>query len=54
MLVIGTVLLFLYYAFWSYFINMTEKKLRENLEFSLFGSGVCTPKSYNTFDRIGH
>jgi hypothetical protein len=52
MLFVGLFFLFVYFMIWQYFMIVTEKHLRENSDFSNFGSGLQTPKSYNTFDKI--
>ena len=54
MLFVGLFFLFVYFIFWTYFIMTTEKHLRENSDFSNFGSGLQTPKSYNTFDKMDY
>lgn len=54
MLFVGLFFLFVYYMFWLYFIIQTEKYLRKNSDFSNFGSGLQTPKSYNTFDKMDY
>jgi hypothetical protein len=54
MLFLGGLFLLIYTVLWLTVIERNEKYLRDNFDMSNLGSGMNTPKSYNTFDNQDH